>query len=88
MPQALWHRNRVGPLSDGVRRLSDLPVDEARAELRACGAGTEWAERMLSQRPFKSRDEVFEAAERFWTQVSPGERFESVRQRLEKLLER
>ncbi len=89
MPQALWQWNRVWEVTDGVRRLSDLPEDEARTALLACGADAGWAERMLSQRPFKNRDEVFAAAERFWQQLSPGapEPFEGVKSRLERLLE-
>ena len=49
-----------------MRHLSDLPEDEARAALRACCASTRWVERMLSQRPFKSADEIYESAERIW----------------------
>jgi hypothetical protein len=65
-PQALWHRNRARAVTDGVRRISDLPEGEAAAELRACCASPRWVERMLSQRPFKDADEVFESAERIW----------------------
>lgn len=89
MPQALWHRNRVRALTDGARRLSDLPDDEARAALLACWNDARWAERMLSQRPFKSRDEVFESAERFWRQAAPeapAAGFAAVRAALEQLL--
>ena len=46
--------------------MSDLPEDEARAALRACCAAGRWVERMLSQRPFKNRDEVFDSAEHIW----------------------
>jgi 2-oxo-4-hydroxy-4-carboxy-5-ureidoimidazoline decarboxylase len=53
-------------LSDGVRRLSDLPEAEARAELLACCGARRWVERMLGQRPFKDRTEVFEAAAHIW----------------------
>ncbi len=69
IPQALWYRNQVRALTDGVRRLSDLPDDEARAALLACCRSEAWVEKMLSQRPFKSREEVLEAAERFRGQV-------------------
>ncbi len=89
MPQALWHHNRVWEITDGVRRLSDLPEAEARTALLTCCASAEWTERMLSQRPFKDRDEVFAAAERFWEQLGAGapEPLENVRQRLSRLLE-
>jgi len=53
-----------------VRRLSDLPADEAAAALRAVCASSRWVERMLSQRPFKSADEVFESATRIWNDLA------------------
>ena len=56
-----------------MRRISDLPDGEAAAELRACCASPRWVERMLSQRPFKDADEVFEAAERIWWDLAPEE---------------
>lgn len=52
-----------------MRRISDLPLVEAAAELRACCASSRWVERMLSQRPFKSADEVFASAERIWNDL-------------------
>jgi len=72
-PQALWHRNRARAVTDGVRRISDLPDTEAAAELRGCCASPRWVERMLSQRPFKDADEVFESAERIWWDLPPEE---------------
>jgi len=56
-----------------VRRISDLPDGEAAAALRACCASPRWVERMLSQRPFKDADEVFESAERIWWDLPPEE---------------
>ena len=32
----------------------------------ACCGSRRWAERMLSQRPFRDRDDVFDSAERIW----------------------
>jgi len=66
-------------VTDGVRRLNDLPDDEARATLRACCASSRWVERMLSQRPFKDRDEVFAAAERVWWTLAPDDWLEAFR---------
>lgn len=89
MPQALWHRNRVRALTDGARRLSDLPEAEARSELLACWANDAWVEKMLSQRPFKDDAEVWAAAERFWGQLAPGApaaAFAPVRVALQRLL--
>ena len=89
MPQALWHWNRVRALTDGERRLSDLPDDEARAELLDCCDAPAWAAGMLSQRPFKNRDEVFAAGERYFELVKDAvpDDWPTVRQRMENLLE-
>ncbi|MFI5206710.1 MAG: 2-oxo-4-hydroxy-4-carboxy-5-ureidoimidazoline decarboxylase [Gemmatimonadales bacterium] len=91
MPQALWHRGSARAITDGVRRISDLPDAEAAAELARCCASSRWVERMLSQRPFKDSDEVFESAERIWRDVTPAdgaseEELKLIRLRLEKLL--
>jgi 2-oxo-4-hydroxy-4-carboxy-5-ureidoimidazoline decarboxylase len=60
-----------------VRHLSDLPDDEAREALRACCASTKWVERMLSQRPFKSADEILASAERLWLDLQPSDWLEA-----------
>ena len=60
-----------------MRRISDLPLEEAAAELRACCASARWVERMLSQRPFKDANEVFESAERIWWDITPAQREEA-----------
>jgi len=62
-----------------VRRLSDLPTDEAAAELRTCCASERWVTRMLSQRPFKDRDEVFASAERIWLDLGREDWLEAFR---------
>jgi OHCU decarboxylase len=62
-----------------VRRISDLPDDEAAAELRACCASSRWVARMLSQRPFKDSNEVFESAERIWWDLTPDDWHEAFR---------
>ena len=62
-----------------MRRLSDLPDAEAAAELRACCASTRWVERMLRQRPFKDRDEVFSSAERIWFDIEAEDWLEAFR---------
>ena len=72
-----------------MRRLSDLPEAEARAALAACWAHEGWVGRMLSQRPFKDRDEVFQAAERYWREEAagaPGGELADIFIRLDRLL--
>lgn len=60
-----------------MRRISDLPDAEAAAELAACCASARWVERMLSQRPFKDKDEVFASAERIWWDLKSGDWLEA-----------
>lgn len=60
-----------------MRRLSDLPDDEARAALLACCGSARWAERMLSQRPFRDRDDVFDSADRIWWDLAEADWLEA-----------
>lgn len=60
-----------------MRRISDLPDDEARAALLACCGSNRWAERMLSQRPFRDRDDVFDSAERIWWDLTEADWLEA-----------
>ena len=62
-----------------MRRLSDLPREEAAAELLACCGSARWVERMLSQRPFKDRDEVFASATRIWNDLGRDDWLEAFR---------
>jgi hypothetical protein len=79
MPQALWHRNRARAITDGVRRLSDLPEAEAREALRACSGSSRWVEAMLSQRPFRDRDDVFDSGDRIWLSLAAPDWLEALR---------
>ena len=60
-----------------MRRISDLPGAEAAAELAACCGSARWVARMLSQRPFKDRDEVFDSADRIWWDLKPEDWLEA-----------
>lgn len=62
-----------------MRRISDLPEAEARAELFACCGSSRWVERMLSQRPFKDANEVFESAVRIWRDLGREDWLEAFR---------
>lgn len=79
MPQALWHRNRSRAITDGVRRISDLPDDEARAAFLECCGSSRWAELMLSQRPFRDSDDVFNSGERLWLILAAPDWLEAFR---------
>ena len=56
---------------DGLERLNALLPDEARAELLACCASARWASRMAAQRPFDSREELFNFADLLWWSLDP-----------------
>lgn len=51
---------------DGLRSLNALPGPRAQAELLKCCGSTRWAEEMVRNRPFKSPEELFQAARGVW----------------------
>jgi OHCU decarboxylase len=53
-------------LNDSLRRLNELPQEEARGELLKCCGSSEWAGRLAARRPFESTDELLEAAGEIW----------------------
>lgn len=48
---------------DGLRRLNELPADQARAELERCCGARAWVEAVLAARPFEDKVALFAAAE-------------------------
>jgi 2-oxo-4-hydroxy-4-carboxy-5-ureidoimidazoline decarboxylase len=51
-------------------RFDQLPVDDARALLLRCLSAPEWAERVLAERPFGSRERLVDAADRAARELS------------------
>jgi 2-oxo-4-hydroxy-4-carboxy-5-ureidoimidazoline decarboxylase len=55
------------------QRFSLAPLDEARAQFHACCGSARWVERMLSRRPFASRDALLAAAREEWFALTPAD---------------
>lgn len=54
----------ANPLTDAaLERLDALPADQLRAALRACCASSAWVSRMAARRPYRSREDLLDAAE-------------------------
>jgi 2-oxo-4-hydroxy-4-carboxy-5-ureidoimidazoline decarboxylase len=48
------------------RSFNDAAADDARRMLLSCCGSTRWAARMLTRRPFTTREDLLEAARREW----------------------
>lgn len=57
-------------MQNGLDRLNNLSKEEARGELLACCGSSVWADEMVARRPFRSRAEVFVAADEIWRGTS------------------
>lgn len=54
----------------GLERLNRLPAREAEAALLACCGSSYWAQRLAAQRPFRSAEDLFAAADELWWQLA------------------
>jgi allantoicase len=63
---------------DGLERLNALLPEEARAELLACCGSGRWASRMVAQRPFENRDELFATSDLLWWSLEPQDWIEAL----------
>ena len=59
-------------LQTGLERLNLLPAREAENELLKCCGSKEWARLVISERPFKSVDDLIGSADRVWWSLEPG----------------
>lgn len=66
-------------MADALTRLNALPAAEARAELLKCCGSARWAEGVAARRPFRTEEELFEAADRVWGGLSPEDWLEAFR---------
>ena len=64
------------PASGGLERLNSLDRDGAAAAFRRCCASARWAEGLAALRPFGSRSELIEAADRAWAALDRSDRLE------------
>jgi 2-oxo-4-hydroxy-4-carboxy-5-ureidoimidazoline decarboxylase len=61
------------------QRFNLASPDDARAQLHACCGSARWVERMLSRRPFASRDALLTAAREEWFTLTPDDWREAFR---------
>lgn len=66
-------------MSEPLARLNSLPPAEARAELLKCCGSSRWAEGVAARRPFRSVEELEEAADRVWRELSADDWLEAFR---------
>lgn len=60
-----------------LERLNALPPEEAEARLLSCCGSLEWARRVAAARPFRSEEELAEAADRIWRGLSKADWLEA-----------
>ncbi|MDQ3804587.1 MAG: 2-oxo-4-hydroxy-4-carboxy-5-ureidoimidazoline decarboxylase [Acidobacteriota bacterium] len=66
-------------MENALTRLNSLPPREARAELLKCCGSSRWAEGVAARRPFRNIDELLEAADRVWWELTPEDWLEAFR---------
>ena len=64
-------RDRDQPVA--VPRFNTMPEAEAAELLASCCGSSRWVTEMLARRPFRSRDQLLEAAGVVWGSLEPGD---------------
>lgn len=62
-----------------LKRLNELPPDEAAQEFRKCCGSKRWAETMTEHRPFTSVEELMRTANDVWWSLKPDDWLEAFR---------
>ncbi|HEY6229677.1 MAG TPA: 2-oxo-4-hydroxy-4-carboxy-5-ureidoimidazoline decarboxylase [Pyrinomonadaceae bacterium] len=57
--------------------LNSLPANAAESQLLKCCGSTQWAQRMVAARPFKSLLQLIEESERIWWSLDPADWLEA-----------
>jgi OHCU decarboxylase len=57
-------------VSVSLGRLNALPLEEAEAGFLSCCGSREWARRLAAERPFRTVDDLADAADRIWRALS------------------
>jgi OHCU decarboxylase len=57
-------------VSVSLGRLNALPLEEAEARFLSCCGSREWARRLAAERPFRTVDDLADAADRIWRALS------------------
>lgn len=66
-------------LNQGLVRLNAADDRSAEREFMRCCSSTQWARRMLQERPFRSVQDLFDAADRVWSCLGPDDWQEALR---------
>jgi len=64
-------------LHTDFKRLNLLPSSEAESELLKCCGSTQWARRMVEERPFTGTEQMIETADRVWWSLGPEDWLEA-----------
>lgn len=62
-----------------LKRLNELPADEAAAEFTKCCGAKRWAETMTERRPYSSVEELTRTASDIWSSLSQEDWLEAFR---------
>lgn len=61
----------------GLERLNAMGADHATAQFLKCCGSTNWARRVVAERPFKSVDDLISKADRMWWSLEPRDWLEA-----------
>lgn len=64
-------------MEPGLDRLNSLPANEAESEFGKCCGSTNWARRMVAERPFTNSNELVTLADRIWWSLEPDDWLEA-----------
>ena len=64
-------------MENALKRLNNLHVNQAEAELLACCGASRWARGMAARRPFSSVPDLFAAADEIWHSLGPNDWLEA-----------
>src|SRR4051812_13818684 len=66
-------------MDQSVKRLNELPAEQAEAEFLKCCGSTRWAEQMTAARPFANADSLFSRADEVWRSLGEDDWLEAFR---------
>ena len=66
-------------MNAGLERLNELPRQSAEEELGKCCGAVNWIRRMVEGRPYETAEQLCEAADRVWRELSPEDWLDAFR---------
>lgn len=64
-------------MEPGLERLNSLAANEAEAEFGKCCGSTNWARRLIAERPFANGDDLIAVSDRIWWSLQPDDWLEA-----------